>query len=151
MGIDAKGYCLTTNKNVFKVSHLVEQAINSLLVKSAIPKGVMRYDEFNKWNDKEIVSDCSMIRFSFMYKNEKRIIHLHFGCDSDGEQEGLFGAKLIFSLGMRGESESIIRAIAEFLRILGPVYLQLNDSSDNLLELLPPSDKEDEEDDQSIL
>lgn len=145
MGIDAKGYCLTTNKNVFKVFHLVEQAIDSLLVKSAIPKGVMRYDEFNKWNDKEIVFDCSMIRFSFMYKNEKKIIHLHFGCDSDGEQEGLFGAKLIFSLGMWGESKVIIKTIVESLGILGPVYLQLNDSTDTPIDLLPPADTDEDD------
>lgn len=150
MGGDSKGYCLTTNKNVFKVSHLVEKAIDRLLVSSATPKGRIRYDENNKWNSREIVSDCSMIRFAFMYKSEKRIVHLHFGCDSDGEQNGLFGQKLIFSLGLWGESEAIIRAIAEPLRVLGPVYLQLNDCNDDPLELLPPAD-EDEEDDQSIL
>lgn len=150
MGVDSKGYCLTTNKNVFKVSHLLEKSIDSLLVASATPKGMMRYDEENKWTKKEIVSDCSMLRFCFTYKGEERIVHFHFGCDSDGEHDGLIGPKLIFSLGMWGENKIIIRTIAESLRILGPVYLQMNDSSDAPLDLLPPSE-DDQEEDQSIL
>jgi hypothetical protein len=110
----------------------------------------MRYDEFNKWTQIEMVASCSMIKFAFLYKNEKRILHLHFGCDHDGDQEGLLGPKIIFSLGMWGENEVLMRAVCEALRPLGPVYLQLNDCSDDPLELLPPAE-EDQEDDQTIL
>lgn len=140
MSVDSKGYCLTDNKDVFKITALVESSIDNLITSAAIPKGRMRYDEKNKWISKEIVGQSEMIIFSFKYKNEQRSVHFNFGCDTDGSADGLIGQKLIFSIGMWGESEVIIKAIGNSLASLGPVYLQLNDCrSDEPFILIPPT------------
>lgn len=144
MGVDAKGYCLTTTKDINRVANLVEHALEQLVIKnSTAPKG-MTFDENNNVRSKEFYSNSESINFPFTIQGEKRLLHFHFTCDCDGEYEGLFGPKLIFSVSMWGSSEKIIRAVGEALRHLGPVYLQFNDCNDDL-ELIPPTGEPDED------
>lgn len=125
MGISTKCVCLTSNKNVFQVSKMIEQEIAALVRTYKNPK--VRIDKNNMLQGMDLNATCEMIVLNFKIKGEQRNLHIHFSCDCDAPELG--GKKIICTVGYWGESEEIIKACARALSSLGTVFVQYEDSS----------------------
>ena len=132
MGVDAKGVCKTASKDVFSVCSKVESSLNKMILKNKATTGVLP-DLNNTLVRTEMIPSVEMVVFRFTVKGESRKLHLHFSCDSD--EPKVKGKKLIWSVGMWGSSELIIRTVGEALQDLGKIYIDLNDCDD--IGLLP--------------
>jgi len=129
MGVDSKGVCQTDSKDVFEICSKIESAINKMIKNQR--EGLM--DKDNSSVHVDLCPGLEMVRVIFTYKGENRIIHVHFGCDSDAKE--VIGKKIIWSVGMWGSSEEIVRTVGESLSDLGPIFLDLNDCDE--IGLLP--------------
>lgn len=126
MTILAKCACVTDNKNVFEVTKLVEQGINSLL--KQFRDKTKRIDPDNQIKGSRISTLSQLVEITFTINGETRSLHLNFMCDVDAPELG--NKKLLCSLGAYGQSDEIILACCKSLAPLGVVYHCLNDCSD---------------------
>lgn len=133
MSVDSKGVCITPNKDILSVAKIIGNAVDDLV--KANKSKTVRFDKDNTFIKWELVPICDMIVGEFTIKGEKRRLHVHFGCDSDYQQEGFLGSKIIFSLGCWGENEEIFNVVSDALSSLGPVFTKMNDCSDDPFEL----------------
>jgi hypothetical protein len=124
---------MTKEKDVFKVSKNIVKSIEQIILSESGAENLFqayRIKGFSSINS-EIANTSDMLIFNFEFKGEKRNLHVHFDCDSDGKQCGYAdGSKLILSFGMWGSSIQLMRGILEGLKVFGKCYLIGNDCAD---------------------
>lgn len=125
MGVDTKLVCLTKNKNAFEVGTLIEKAIRDLIFDPS--KRIQQQARIT------IDPRSKTMSVLFNYQDEQRKLFVVFDCDRDYVDSGLIGSKIILSLGLWGSSATILKAIGEELKALGPVFYQENDCNDDPL------------------
>lgn len=141
MGVDTKGYILTSEKDFWKVSQRIGNALYKLIRPNykavtfkekaigndqwKLPKVRIALESyFSLEND-----PTEYFQFLFTYNGEERILHCHTDCDCDLTEEFGEGAKgIILSFGMWGSSEEIMRGVLEQLKDMGDCYIKVNDS-----------------------
>lgn len=133
MGCDTKGFVMTKEKDVFKVSNNIRNTIEQMILKESGKENLFQAHQTDGFSsiDLELANTSDMLIVNFEFKGEKRNLHIHFDCDSDGKDCGYAdGSKLILSLGMWGSSVQLMRGTLEGLKIFGKCYLIENDCSD---------------------
>lgn len=132
MGCDTKGFVMTKEKDVFKVSKNIHSTIEQMILVESGKENLFqayRTEGFSSINV-EIANTSNMLIFNFEFKGEKRNLHIHFDCDSDGKACGYAdGSKLILSFGYWGSSVKLMRGILENLKTFGTCYLIEDDCS----------------------
>jgi len=134
MGVDTKGFVLTPVKDALLITGLAAGALDSLIREEAKLEfpGAGPRDDASKKRFGEVEArmrpDSDMVQLRFTFKGETRQLSMFFRCDCDHSE---YGSRSIgFSLGLHGESELFVTAVAHSLSMLGQAWVDRSDSDD---------------------
>lgn len=136
MGVDTKGFLLTSKKNPFQIWKIIKDALIDDMMEQS---GATRQTDL--WLNDESGYTCptarihdfsEMISVRFEYKGEQRDLTAFLDCDHDYEYVRK-GKKIIVSLGAWGSSVHLIEVVLKALQkeLGGKVFMVNGDSTED--------------------
>lgn len=134
MGVDTKGFVLTSIKDSTIILELVEGSLGELIREEArldpACKGLRPFSpEYRaRYQQPEVrlIPGSASAQVSFVFKGNARMLTVHFRCDCDQEDYG--PRSVSWSLGAHGDSVLLASQVGFALSVLGKVYIHASDS-----------------------
>lgn len=139
MGVDTKGVILTNEKDFWKVSQRIGNALYGA-IRPHIER--MQTSEDGRWKLPTVSvamqaylfkeHPAEMFHFNFIWQGQSRHMSVHTDCDCDLQDEFGEGTKgIIISLGHNDISVEVIETVLKAVADMGDVYIQRNDCTDD--------------------
>jgi hypothetical protein len=135
MGVDTKGFVLTADKDVFRITKLITRTLDHLIVEEKhlhYPDRVRFMSEearkaFKTCNV-ELSAEMEMLSVNFTFRGETRSLKVFFTCDCDHTDYG--PQSISMSFGCWGLSGLFVNSVLHALSLIGEPYFDMNDCDD---------------------
>lgn len=132
MGVDTKGFVLTADKDVMRVSRLVQNSLDALIgeeLRIMFPNVGDRHSSKARSEFRtcrlELNPELDGVSVDFVFRGRARRMLVFFTCDCDHTEYG--PKSLSLSLGCHGESGLFMQCALHALTLLGDAYYDEND------------------------
>lgn len=134
MGVDTKGFVLTSIKDSTIALELVEGALKDLIREEArldpACQGLRPYSpayrERYQDPDVRLLPHSGSAQVTFVFRGNQRMLTVHFRCDCDQEDYG--PRSISWSMGAHGDSVLLVSQVGFALSVLGKVYIHASDA-----------------------